>query len=252
MNKDRHHYFADQDEEVNFIIQNGMRKYVAGLDGVGRIFRSSDRILRCMDEGTPNGNVHRAGSGYNFGLKDTIEFAKRARVTAVSWHTFCGAVKLHLQGEGTSDITATMVDHEAKQFAEEVAAALGVECVEENLSRPEDLHVARCLYYDGTGQFDQTGISELPSGFALSRKFENDVEKAKWQAEVACDIAFDEHHGFGQLFTGRTPFLLIAVAEDEEQERKLVVELDEVVDNVMAAHPEWQGRIQVDSFTMQS
>src|SRR5581483_5759773 len=76
----------------------------------------------------------------------------------------------------------------------------------EEMDRPENLHAATAVYYDGTGVFNR--IPSMPHGFVVSRKH---FSTAQEDLELCLKIALGPH-GFGDLFTARNPFSVIPIA----------------------------------------
>lgn len=129
--------------------------------------------------------------------------------------------------------------------------SLGVEAVYEVENDGwEGFHHERAIYYDGTGRFDWKAVAGLPVGFVISRAYlDSNVEYAKRELAMACDIALKPHseggHGFGEEFTSELPLLVVVIAEGPSHLAKLTGEAREV----MSALPRgYTDRIKVDVF----
>jgi len=216
---DVRHLFAEGADVITAILERGMQVYVADVDVASAVAR--DRWIRCIDEGTPGG-LHLAGSGILLGenwegsLEQAAEVVREMDASGVSWHRGCGAVANFVKAHNE---VKDDVDEVAERFARELAVKVTLPCREQMLMRPEGIHIARAAYYDGAGQFDPSRVEGLPSGFVISRRYLGKTYALK-EAEMAVGIALG-HHGFGELFTSKQPFLLVAVGGDSGLEREL-------------------------------
>lgn len=173
-------------------------------------FKLSDRNLRCIDEGTVGG-IHLAGAGVLY-PKAAQDFT--GQVTGVFSHQGCGAVKLHATSlRITTDDLDMLADEEAKKMAQMLRVPFLGRIADGQLKRPPEIHVARAVYYDGTGHFDPSKLS-LPAGFVVSRRYISDPAYAQSEVEIAVKIAHG-NHGFGELFTADSPFYLVAVTDPQ-------------------------------------
>jgi hypothetical protein len=185
----------------------GIQSYVVSLSNLSDAFRPTDRALRCIDRGTPGG-VHLAGSGILIGLEKAQAFAQAAQAARITYHEDCGAARLWAKQNGQPEDQAT--EH-AREFAQQLADALGVACEETPLTRPPGFHDELVVYYDGTGRADPARVSGLPKGFVISRPyFGDDFPTALEQVRLAMEIALGPH-GFGELFTAEHPLRLVAI-----------------------------------------
>ena len=94
------------------------------------------------------------------------------------------------------------------------------------MDRPEHLHTATTIYYDGTGTFNR--IVGLPKGFVVSRKY---FSTAGQDLALCLKIAFGAH-GFGDRFTSRDPLYVIPLAHPVDNSLSLKVLEREVHDVV--------------------
>ncbi|MDD5110480.1 MAG: hypothetical protein PHI63_04690 [Patescibacteria group bacterium] len=209
---------------------------------MAKAFQPADRWLRCIDEGTPGG-VHMAGSGILLGVGAAAEAARAAGATTITSHEECGAAKLYATEKG---LDPEKSDTYGQEFARDLAKELGVNYCHLPLSemaRPAGLHVARVAYYDGTGSFDPSRLPDtLPAGFVISRRYLK-PDYARRECEIAITIALG-HHGFGELFTKDSPFILVVVGDAKDSAfslQSLRTEIEPLV------HP-YHGRVVIDGF----
>lgn len=230
------------------MVSRGMGEYVGGLRDLDKAFHLGDLVVRCMDGRTPGG-VHLAGSGILLGLEGSKRFAaevaeKYGHIEAVTYHRDCGAASAAVESIGGDPFVA------GKAFAEELGRALGVESVYEVENEGwEGFHHERAVYYDGTGRFDWK-VGDLPAGFVISRAYlDFDVEYAKRELAMACDIALKPHdkggHGFGELFAPELPLLIVVIAEGPSHLAKLTGEARDVISALPKGYTD---RIKVDAF----
>lgn len=238
-------WYRQRQALVDAIRAQGMARYVAGIPDLARWFLPADRWLRCIDEGTPGG-VHLAGSGILLGVEEAANIARAAGVTAVTSHEECGAAKLWATQQGKE---VRCSDDHGKQFAAEVAKRLGVSYCHlpiAEMSRPAGLHVARVIYYDGTGKFDPSHVPQLPPGFVISRRYVT-AKYASQECAIALSIALGDH-GLGTLFTPHDPLLLVAIGHPSDAPLSQQ-HLRSEVTSVAESHG---GRVIVDGFTAPS
>lgn len=208
-----HHHQAQehwdrQSPLITRIRELGAEKFFQSIPDIEQAFHPGDRWLCCIDEGC-SGGVNLAGSGILLGIERAAAIAKAAGVTAVTSHEECGAAKLWAIQAG-KDSSAS--DDYGKQFAAALAKQLDISYCHLPLSemaRPAGLHVARVIYYDGTGKFDPARMPELPPGFVISRRFLTQDYAIK-ECSIAVSIALGDH-GFGKLFTPDEPLLIIVI-----------------------------------------
>jgi hypothetical protein len=220
-------------------IQNqGFSGYVNSLENLEEAFHA-DRLIRCIDEGTPDG-IHSAGSGILMDKAAAVKAFHEAGATGVTSHEGCGAAKLYAVEKG---LDLSKSDEYGKEWAEELAEALNLPYaghIEANqMARPEGFHIARVVYYDGTGKFNYSAVKELPPGFIISRKFIGETEAEK-EIGIAESIAMGDH-GFGDLITEDNPFLIVAIGDSEASTAKLKQEIENISHN-------YGKRVKIDGF----
>lgn len=199
-------------------------------------FILQDYDLRCIDEGT-GGGLHIAGTG---ALYPQVVQDFKGKVSGVYSHEDCGAVALYMKNEQSSSSNNNLTEDQnltADKLAKDLANKLGVSFLgrihASEMTRPMGLHTARVIYYDGSGHFNPGEVLGLPQGFVISRKLISDINYAKREVEVAVKIALGDH-GFGKLFTDKSPLYLVAVTDMEPGSTDVDVmkkELDEVARN---------------------
>jgi len=229
-NSDSHHekekkeLFNGQQYLFKEIYKNGFSNYVQNLKNFKEAFVSS-KCICCMDEGTPHG-LHSAGSGILRDKGEVLEAFKAAGVNEITSHDGCGAAGLFAKAHNLNPLEA---DEYGKKWAQEIAAELGVSyrhISSSEMSRPKEFHIARVAYYDATGKFDYSKVKDLPSGFIISRGIQTSGTSVS-EANVAFNIATGDH-GFGTLVNKNDPFIVVAIAKDEEELALLMNELEEI------------------------
>lgn len=224
-------WWHEQSALVNALRREGVAAYVAEhADGIVPTFQIHDRSCRCIDEGTPGG-VHLAGAGCLLPREQALAIVKEANVDGIYSHAGCGAAARAAKEKG---IPPEGVEQLAKDEARALAEAAGVPYLghieKRELQRPAETHVARVVYYDGTGHFDPSRSSVLPKGFVVSRRY-LPLEYAKEETNVAISIATGEH-GFGNRITAEEPFLVIVVGDPHDPLYSVHALQEEVMDLV--------------------
>jgi len=191
--------------------RDGIASYARSLSNLSDAFRPGDRGLRCIDGRTPGG-VRLAGSGILMGLQKARAFAEAAGADRVTFHEDCGAARLWAT-ENSRDVTEATAC--AREFAQQLADALGVPCAETPLVGPSGFHDETVIYYDGTGLANPSRVSGLPKGFVVSRPyFGDDFVAALDQVQLAVQLALSDI-GFADLFTPEHPLRLVAIGHPE-------------------------------------
>jgi len=232
--------FQQQNRLLEKIYESGMQAYIQDTPDVNKAFNLSDRDLRCIDEGTPGG-LHGAGSGILLGSGTAAKIYKPAGVTGVYSHEGCGAAALYAKEKG---LPADEADELGRQFAQELAAKLGVPYQGHisfgQMRRPEAPHIARVAYYDGTGSFDYSKIKELPPGFIISRRWLPEGN-AQQELKIAIDIALGQH-GFGGLIDDKNPFVISSIGNQD-------LTVEDLAQEIQSLAAEYGGRVKVDGFS---
>lgn len=222
---------------------------LAEFPNLKHAFLTKLEAVVCMDEGCAHkdyngkGKLALAGAGI---LLPASSEDDRVQITArllsgmgiahITSHEGCGAVGLAYKRDfpGSAPTDKELEDY-GKKWTEKVAAEiirLGNEAAAyhisaEEMERPAEFHIAHVVYFDGVGGFNPNKESGLPMGFVISRRF-LPAEYAVEELKVAASIAFG-HHGFGELFTLETPFVIIPLASSQEELNNLKNEIEEAL-----------------------
>ncbi len=197
----------------------GAANYLAAIPNFDQSLRTKDRLIRCIDEGTPGG-IHAAGSLILLSKLEALEFIRNARPEGITSHADCGAARLACKEKGLNANDDRTVESAAVSWAKEIAKLADVpyagHIAKEELSRPAGQHIARTVYYAGVPAFDPQRIEKLPPGFVISRR-QHSAGNALTEVEISLDIALGGH-GFGGLITKRSPILLIVIGDKAKPE----------------------------------
>jgi len=211
-------YFSRQDGIFRAIYDKGAEEYLMSHPSMRSVFYGCNGIVSCIDEGTPHGDIRFAGSGIlNEKIREILDREReRGNLTRITSHDECGAARLFVQSKGLDISTA---DGLGRKFAKYLAEELGVKHVHigiEDMERPSGLHIARFVYFDGTGRFNPSKLNGgfIPAGFVVSRGY-LDAETAVNEAKLAVGIATGVH-GFGELITPDKPLIIVPVGHPKE------------------------------------
>ncbi|KKT19589.1 MAG: hypothetical protein UW03_C0016G0046 [Candidatus Peregrinibacteria bacterium GW2011_GWA2_43_8] len=91
--------FAAQSVIVARILENGMRAYSEEITDLDAAFSTDDKVIRCIDEGTPGG-VHLAGSGILMDAAQLTASLRAMGATGITSHSHCGAAGLYAKAQG--------------------------------------------------------------------------------------------------------------------------------------------------------
>ena len=224
------HYWESQQPIFDKIYSLPMEQYIKTLPDLSNAFILKDRALRCIDERTAGG-IHLAGSGILMKEEQLRKTLREAGVTSAWTHAECGAAKLYAQQNG---LDIAKADDYARAFGENLEKNFGIKYNGHLDVAPNGLHIARVAYYDATGNFDYQNISGLPPGFIISRKFV-EAEYALIELRVAISIACGDH-GFGQLISPASPFVIIPIADNKNSALSLDILIKEL-ESVTANNP---------------
>jgi hypothetical protein len=216
-------FFEQQQSILQKIQDQGFSSYVESISNLGDAFKENKRSVCCMDEGTPGGCFHTAGSGILRNRDEVLKYYREAGVEEITSHDGCGAAGLYAKAHG---LDSTKADEYGKEWSKGIAQELGIAYRHINskeMSRPEGQHIARVAYYDTTGRFDYSKSKELPIGFTISRGIQS-VKDAIDDALIAFTIGTGGH-GFDKLITEKDPFIVSVIANDEDELKQLKSEL---------------------------
>ncbi len=242
-------YWDEQEPAFKIICKKGMQEYVETIPALKRSFASADRSVRCIDEGAPGG-IRLAGSGILLDSERVEAVMKAAGATGIFVHEECGAAaeafrrlteRERTKFSGADSYAAYRAQQLAIKLNIKYKGIIGFSSGLERMRRPRGLHVARIVYYDGTGQFNPSGI--LPPGFVVSRRH-TDRDYALFETDFTFSIASGSH-GFGDLITPQSPYLIVLIGDPRNPAFSLD-ELKREVEPIAARHGE---RVKVDGFT---
>jgi len=188
------------------------------------------KILGCMDDGTDEALSRAAGSLILLPLDDAVriveEMKRELGLELIGYHGSeddggCGAAAKYLHDiRHIESPTLEQIIEIAKWSSERLAKKTGLKAMEMVLDRSHH-HVARAVYYDGTGKM--TSTKGLPRGFVVSRRF---LPRHYAQVEVATAVSIAMAHGYGDLFCDPHPIALVAIGKDGNQTAELREELE--------------------------
>lgn len=227
--------------------RGGMEEYVKNIPDLKKAFMPENASVSCMDEGTPYGMVRFAGSGILLKERkaELVTRLKEIGVDGVYSHMGCGAAKLYAKN---NNLDLDKADTYGREWAESLAEELKVSYkghigapLALPMKRPAEFHIARVIYYDGTGVFNPDKAQELPAGFVVSRRYHLEVNDALDEIKIAISIATGDH-GFGNLIDKAHPIRLVVISDSENSgfsEEKLKGEVEEVAKS-------FEGKILID------
>ncbi len=222
--------------------QTTFNEYAHNIDKLADAFSLTDRSIRCIDEGC-RGGLRLAGSGILYQDKAT-QALLRGHVDGIYSHEECGAAALYARENG---LDTDNPDQYGIEWAKKLAGEMGVPYKGhigiDEMARPSGLHIALVTYYDGSGQFDPFGLSELPPGFLVSRSL-LPPEYALQELTVSIDIALGSH-GLGEQFTRKTPFIIVPIGNPNDKG----LGLDNLSREAESVADKFNGRVTVSGFT---
>jgi len=238
-------YWAREQAAMDAIYSGGVQKYAESLPDLSRAFDLQSRTIRCIDEGIEADGISLAGSGILLDESEVLDTIMHAHADGITCHEGCGAVALALKKAGRDPADADMV---AQEWASQLAVRAGIPYKGfirlADMARPPEMHIARTIYYDGTGRLALSGAPELPRGFIISRKYTN-RHYAEHEIKVAIDIAMGDH-GFGELITEDQPLVIVPVAVAGEGE----LGADHLRHEIENASRDFGGRVRIDDLTV--
>lgn len=190
---------------------SSFQEYFDLLPDNHKVLEITNRKLGCMDDGLDCG-IRMAGSGIlnshaNSDLKDK-------GIEGVTSHEGCGAVGLYIAQNHLENVDPNeLADQKAKELAQELGVPFVGRIPLSEMKRPADLHIARAVYYTGVN-FDPTRVEGLLPGYVIGRNYMSDPSYALTEVKVAYDISTGDH-GYGSLFTSKTPLYFVAVSTPE-------------------------------------
>jgi len=227
--------------------KGGVAAYVKSLENAAQFFSSTNHEVCCIDERTTAGVIHFAGSGI-LDQARALGNMREAKAAGVYSHKGCGAADLAFLrlSEKEKQIYGSAEEY-AKWWAKELAAQLGVE-YKGHLEAAPEFHIARVVYYDGTGKFNPSRSSDFPPGFVISRKYLSDSSYAKEELAIAMGIAFGDH-GFGKdRFSESEPFLIIPIGDANDSRFSLEALSEEAKDVVKKLTEQYKNKVRIEGF----
>ena len=197
-----------------------------------------EKSIRCIDERVIGG-IHIAGSGILLGKERIGKIAREAKVTEITSHEACGASQLAYNNlsEGEKAKYENAGEY-AKAWTQERAQELDIGYKHITVA-PQGFHIARVAYYDASGTFDPSKVTELPLGFVVSRKYIS-AHEARQDLDIAIFIALGAH-GFGPRFKKGSEFLVIPIGGE-------LYSLETLNEEVKSVAQQYGDRVKVDGF----
>lgn len=225
----------------------GVAPYVGNIEHLEKMFAMENHDVCCMDERTPNGDIRYAGSGI-LDQARALSHMREAKAAGVYSHKGCGAGALAFGRLSEKEKqTYKNAEEYAKWWAKELAAQLGVE-YKGHLDAAPKFHIARVLYYDGTGKFNPSRGSEFPPGFVISRRYLGDSSYAKEELAIAMGIAFGDH-GFGNnRFSESEPFLIIPIGDSHDSRFSLEALSEEAKEVAKKLTEQYKNKVRIEGF----
>ncbi len=224
------------------IKSQGFSEYAKDMNLKSACIRPEDAPIRvcCMDEGTPS-FLHAAGGGILLPPEELEKYLGHTKAQVLTSHDGCGAARIYA---GMHGIDMARADETGLMWAKKTAEKHGLiheHISASSMSRPEEGHFARVCYYDLTGSFDWRRDEGLPAGFTVSHKFMDTDYALKAETLTALKIAFGEH-GLGHLLDADHPFILCAVAREEDLARAL--------SELKSLPHHYDGRVEIEHITV--
>jgi hypothetical protein len=179
-------------------------------------------------------------------------------VTVFTGHHLCGAFKEvynnWLKKQGMPPAKQAELDKKCqewtelvvkrmKELAPEKADSIKADFIEK-LDRPEEIHVARCLYLTDLDEFN-AGYDGLPQGFVERTGKKDDLSKVLNHADILRKIAFDKAHAFGGKFSTKASeqFVICCVTDDP---KRLKILIEKAKATVAGLDKDAQKKIRVE------
>lgn len=248
--KEAKKYWDEQLSTFEKIKEKGnIAQYIHGFANLENAFRGDDLSVCCIDEGTPYGCMRFAGSLilHQDKAEKFSDVLKIAGVKGVYSHAGCGAAGLYAK---QNNLDLEKADEYgiiwAKKFADILNVSYKGHIGSEGslpMKRPAGFHVARVIYYDGTGRFNPDNAMGLPQGFVISRRYHINPADALEEVKIAISIATGDH-GFGDLISGESPLFVIPVGDSGNTD----FSLDILKSELNTIRDEYGEKIVIDGF----
>lgn len=199
---------------VQNVLEKGADVYVREQPDFQKAFEAKERTCACIDERVGGDKMAVPGSGILLGKEAALALIRAEGLKKISSHEHCGAASLAFgqlspedqQRYGSADVYA-------QEWTKALAAELGIE-YSGHVPIEGEQHVARAIYYDGTGRFNPGALGTLPQGFLVSRS-KSSPEVTVSGVGLAVKIALGDH-GFGNQRFVSSPLLIIPVGAREQ------------------------------------
>lgn len=208
-------WWLKQKETIAALKNMGAEKFFGRIPEIEKAFKPKDRFVRCIDERTPGGIIHLAGSGILLPLEEAKKILMSANAEGIFSHSDCGACKIYAEQNNLDVSTPEKLDQVAIEWARSLAKDAGLP-YKGHLKPEINFHNAIVIYFDSVGGFDSSQVDLLPPGFTISRKF-LPLSYALRELEIAINIALGDY-GFGQRFNSDYPLIVINIASKKENE----------------------------------
>lgn len=247
--KNKETVFEAEDADIKELLSLGAAEYFKReFPDLKHAFSEKQKCVCCIDEGTAHKDINGewklalAGSGILYPAANEAERLEKVAkiliargVTDITSHSGCGAAGIAYRRDFPDADTHANLAEKIEAYAQAWSDKLAVKIEElghsaerthvlaEDMERPIEFHNARAVYFDGVGGFNPNKEIGLPMGFVIERAY-LPAEYTAEELKVAVDIAFG-HHGFGKLFYAESPFVIIALAKNDEQLNNLKDEI---------------------------
>lgn len=238
-------YWGREQKALDAIYSGGIQKYAEGLSAdFIKAFDLRSRTIRCIDEGIVQDGISLAGSGVLLKESVALGILAHAHADGVTAHEGCGAVQLALKNAGKDPAEGDAYAQEwAKQLAEKAGLPYKGFIRLADMARPPEMHVARTVYYDGTGRLALSGAPGFPRGFIISRKYI--AGHAIDELKVAISIAMGAH-GFGERITEEQPLLVVPIGSSGNG----ALGVEDLHREAVEGSKEWGRRVRVDALNV--
>ena len=266
-----------QQEVMVKFYKQGAEQYLSSLENINNAFEEKKKCVCCMDEGTAHMNMEGkyalAGSGILYPaasreerLDKVADLLIELGVHEITSHDGCGAAKIACERDG---LQTDGSDEYGKKWAEDLRRVMQEKLAGKHevayrhidikdMTRPAEYHNARTVWFDGTGRFNPAVLGKkAPQGFVIDYK--NDIHKNAdedvkgypfEELKVALTIAFG-HHGFEKLFNQENPFVVVVMADDQ-QELDRLKELAVGFVNGLNISDETKKAVKIDGYLAKS
>ena len=259
---------AGSDTLRDLVGQGAEQFFKKEFPDLAHAFSEKTTCACCVDEGMTHKDMEEgdkfalAGSGILYRAANEAERLDKVSdlmiargVTVVTSHGGCGAAGLAYKRDfpGVTPLPA-VVDKYAVDWAVKLVEAIErkqhaaehVHVAIEEMSRPEEFHNARAVYFDAVGGFNPSKEIGLPMGFVIEKKFIS-AECAADELGVGADIALGQH-GFGELFSAQNPLVVVVFAPNIEQ----LVNLKKEVAEILKDDKNFQaGKVKIDGLVVE-